>query len=523
MVTLRRLAERWRSAFPSKLKPKTLFFVGVALFSTAPAWIVKYPPMVDLPFHLATIRVIHSLGDPAFGFSEHFVTTLGRTQYLAYYLIGSALAYVVGVVNANIVLMSVYLGGTVLALRDLLIAMKNDERLCVFVIPLLVNVMFMLGLLPFLLGIPIMFWALAAAVRWFEAPSRGRGILLAALAVLLFYSHVFPFAIFAIGFAVMFPWTKGRSWRLALPVVPAALAAAWWALSTDAGKLSSGALSDTARDSAKPLDQAIADIPNWFTNVFTDNSEERTIIALGMLIVLTVGMALGDPERRVQPLARVYTLLLVACIGLYFVLPGGHGHIWLIYQRLPIVFALCSIPLLPMPTGIRGYLVTVSACGIAFASVLNTCQHFIAFQREEVGDIDTVLRAMEPRKKVCALMFDSGSRIVNLTPFLHFGSYYQVHKGGVVQFTYAGYAHWPVDFRPGKYPPPGTGPARLRWEWTPHEVTIDELHPYYDYVLTRGGQLELPPDKFHVEHRSERWTLWERGAGEPPAQGSRSE
>ena len=40
-------------------------------------------------------------------------------------------------------------------------------------------------------------------------------------------------------------------------------------------------------------------------------------------------------------------------------------------------------------------------------------------------------------------------------PFLHFGSYYQLQKGGVVQFTYAGYTHWPVDFKPGRYPPPG--------------------------------------------------------------------
>ena len=98
---------------------------------------------------------------------------------------------------------------------------------------------------------------------------------------------------------------------------------------------------------------------------------------------------------------------------------------------------------------------------LAIASVTNTCKHFIEFERNEVGDIDDAIGAMAPRSKVCALIYDKGSRIMNNQPFLHFGSYYQVEKGGVVEFTYAGYAHWPVDFLAGHYPPPGK-PARLQ-------------------------------------------------------------
>jgi hypothetical protein len=499
-----------RLGIAQKLTKQNLLYLAAALFATAPAWIVKYPPLVDLPFHLAAMRTIHSLGDPVYGLSEHFVLTLGRTQYLAYYLAGSALSYVVGVVNANIVLMSVYLGGTVLALRDLLAALGKDERLCLFVIPLLVNVLFMLGLLPFLLGIPVMFWALAAAVRWFEQPTRKRGIVLGLLALLLFYSHIFPFAIFAIGFAAMFPWSRPRSWRrVVLPVLPAAAAAAWWATFTQAGRLTSGAVTGT-EERARPLDQAIADIPNWFTNVFRDDSEERIIIALSMLVVISLGIAMGERGRPAKPAVSRYGLLLAVCIVLYFTLPGAHGYISLIYQRLPVVFALCAIPLLPMPRGLRGQLVTVSAAAIAMVSVINTCRQFIRFQLEQVGDFDAVIAAMEPKKKLCALIFESGSSLINYPSFLHFGSYYQLKKGGVVQFTYAGYAHWPVDFRPGKYPPPHSGPARLRWEWTPEQVPIEEIFPYYDYVLTRGGEFNPPSGTYRLKLRRDRWSLWVR-------------
>ena len=94
-------------------------------------------------------------------------------------------------------------------------------------------------------------------------------------------------------------------------------------------------------------------------------------------------------------------------------------------------------------------------------------------------------------------------------PFLHFVSYYQVEKGGVVQFAYTGFPHWPVQYLPGQYPPPGTMP-RLRWEWTPESVSIGELFPYYDYVLARGDGFRPPPGTFRVAFRGRRWTVWAR-------------
>ena len=100
-----------------KVPPLTYALVAVALLASAPAWIVQYPPMVDVPFHLAAIRVIHSIHDPKFGLDEHFVLTLGRTQYIVYYIAGSVLSYFLGVLKANVVLMSSYLAGTVLAMR----------------------------------------------------------------------------------------------------------------------------------------------------------------------------------------------------------------------------------------------------------------------------------------------------------------------------------------------------------------------------------------------------------------------
>ena len=76
--------------------------------------------------------------------------------------------------------------------------------------------------------------------------------------------------------------------------------------------------------------------------------------------------------------------------------------------------------------------------------------------------------------------------------------------------SYAGYAHWPFDYLPGKAPPPG-GPARLRWEWTPEQTNATgELGGYYDYVLTRGAGFDADRNGFRARFQGERWAVWER-------------
>jgi len=499
------------SSFP---KPSlvTLGYLAVAFVASVPAWIVKNPPMMDLPFHLATIRVIHDLHEPRFGFDEHFVLTLGRTQYVFYYVLGSLLAYVVGVVKANVLLMSGYLAGTVLALRELLRALGKDERLCLFVVPLLVNAMFMFGLFPFLLGIPLMFLALSLTVRHFEAPTRARALCLAALALALFYSHIFPFALFGLGFAAMFPWTAPKRWLYAAaPALPAVAALSAWTLLTAAGKLTLGALTDSAHDPKRPVDHAIGDLHNWLTNVFTDTTDDIVLVAFCVLVLLSFGLSLGGAMGG-RARGRPYVLLPIACLILYFTSSEAHGYIWLIAQRFPVLLFMTAIPLFPMPQGGAGIVVTAAAGVLGLASIANTAQHFIRFQLTEVGDIDGAVASMAPGKRVCALIYDRGSQIIGnqWAPFLHFGSYYQVEKGGVVMFTYAGYAHWPIDFRPGKYPPPG-GPARQRWEWTPESVSVEhEIVPYYDYVLTRGSGFYPPPGTFRNTWSGDRWAVWTR-------------
>jgi hypothetical protein len=491
-----------------RVRPSTLLFVAVAILASAPAWIVRHPPLEDLPFHVATLRVVHSYGNPAFGFQDDFFLNLTHTQYALYYIVGSLLAYLMGVTYASVGMMCLYLGGTVLALRALLLAIGKDERQALFVIPLLVNPIFLYGLLPFMCGMPLMFLSLAVTVRHVEKPTlRGRGIALGVLAVALFFAHVVPYALFGVAFAALFPWLRPRKWlAVAAPVVPSLGAVAWWIAGSAQGKESAGALSGAFKH--PPFLEAMARFPQWSIDVFHDSTDEWHAIALAVVGLVAVGLAQGDRDRT-KPAARALLVIPVVCTVMYFSTGSMLGDVWLFSERFPVPLLMSLVLLFRMPAGARGWLVTALALALGVSSTVNVCKHFIAFEKDEVGDFDEALATMAPRKHVAGLIYDKSSTLVNDVPFLHFVSYYQAEKGGVVQFSNSGALYWPVRWKDGHYPPPGTRP-RLRWEWTPEQVSLQELYPYYDYVLTRGWGFNPPPGMFRQVFRGSKWSVYQR-------------
>jgi len=488
-----------------EIRPSTVCYLAVAIFASAPAWIVRHPPLQDLPFHIATIRVLHDYNDPALHFSDIYQLNF-HTAYVGYYLVGSLLAYVLGAYKANIALMSLYLGGTPLALRELLIALKKDERLCLFAVPLGVNAMFMMGLLPFVIGIPFMFLVMALAVRDLEKPTRKRGIWLGVLGFLLFFTHVVPFALFAITYVALFPWLQPRKWvRAALPMIPAFLLSVWWLKSANpTGSARGSATHDLFM--APPLEQSFSTLLQWSTNVFSDQSDEKWLLLYVIAAVIAVALSQGDRDGS-SPMSRRFVVVVLVCIGGFVGLSDHLGDIWLLAQRFPVPGMLLAIPLLRIPKGAgRGAVATAAILTVCAGSVLNVCTHFIKFEREDVGDFDSAIEAMEPGKRVVGLIYDKGSSVVPNAPFLHFVSYYQLEKGGMVMFSYAHYPHWPFQYKPGQMPPPGI--PRLRWEWTPEQTSIREIYPYYDYVLERGNGFHPPPGTYHRIFNQDRWQVW---------------
>ena len=109
---------------------------------------------------------------------------------------------------------------------------------------------------------------------------------------------------------------------------------------------------------------------------------------------------------------------------------------------------------------------------VAVGSTVNVCKHFIEFEREEVGDLDDAIAAMEPRKRVAGLIYDRGSSVMSDTvravPALRL-----VLPGGEGRRRAVRVHGLPALARavPGRQVPAARARVpRLRWEWTPEQV-----------------------------------------------------
>lgn len=508
------------SAVPKKISLVWEVLFGVlALWAALPLWLVERPPIEDLPQHLAAIRVLHDYSSPAFGFSRFFELHLLSTQYLAYYLAAHILAYPLGVMLANRVLLTLAIIGLPYAMRSLLRALGRDEGLALFVLPLTWNAHLILGFVNFIAAIPLALFGIALAVRQHMEPSRLRPLWIAIIAVLAFYTHIVPFAFLSLGVVLIALGTGKRGLRLVAALAPAALGALIWSRTAPAGHAVFAAARGHDAGAVGPQatfmrwGDALRDAPSWLTDVLQDEIDEKLFVVWTVLLLACIGFGVGAPEPRGATLdealrarlaRRLAVLAPLAAIA-YFVTPSGYDWIWPINARFPLLALIFLVPVLPEPRGlsrlaIYGGVIVVSA--MSFRAIGDA---FLRFERDEVGALDRALATIPTGQKVIGLVSDRGSRIVKFAPFLHAVAWYQVQKGGAVMFTFADFPQSPFKFKPSNRPPR----VPPRWEWNPGAVEPRDLG-WYDYVLARGdpGGLRLYRANLEPLYQDAHWSVW---------------
>ncbi len=492
--------------------------IWIALIGSCvlPLWIVEHPPIQDLPQHLAAIRVLHSHGDPSFGLAKYFTVDLFRTQYIAYYALADLLSYPLGVALANRVLLTLSLVALPYAMRTVLRQLGSNEELATLSLPLLYNAHLVLGFLNFLAAIPLCLFGLALALRDRERPMRSTAVGLAVLLVVTFYMHVIPFALLALGVALIHLQRDLRALLRGLfPLVPALVAAIVWLIGSPAGQATVGAARGDRGHTLGPVfrsvEQAWATVPMWMTDVLRSDADDRLHVYVTWLVLSAFSFGLGLAWTGALPRVRVAYRLLVlplSCVLAYLVLPESYDWIWPIAPRFPLLallLLLAVVPRLPMWIA-RG--VALVAVVLALGQTKAVADAFVAFDRDEVGELDAALGVIPPAQRVAGLIFDRGSRHVKFSPFIHAVAYYQAEKGGAVMFTFADFPQSPFRFRDDQRPPP-VGP---RWEWMPERVTPARDLAWYDYVLVRGGPGRIARDaaRFQPVFRGPHWSVWRR-------------
>jgi hypothetical protein len=117
-----------------------------------------------------------------------------------------------------------------------------------------------------------------------------------------------------------------------------------------------------------------------------------------------------------------------------------------------------------------------------------------------------------------SLMLDRKSKVVHFEPYLHFGAYYEVLRGGRTRFNFSELPWMPMRFRTEvapvtRYP--------LRWEFDVGFFDWRKALPDADYILVRtpdpdpdGDSWDAPEpgpdfaDGWELKERAGRWELF---------------
>jgi hypothetical protein len=493
-------------------------FLTLVLTSIAPLWVAQHLPLEDLPQHLAAITVLHDFHRPAFRFDQFFELTLGNTQYLSYYFGVHLLAYVFGVELANCIVLSLAIGGLPYALRGLLRVLGREPAWALFALPLTYNAHLILGFLNFVAALPLVFWGLALAVKERLSPSRARAVGLAVVALLTFYTHVVPFAFLALGMALI-AWDGSiyRSFRRALPLVPAVIAMGFWVQSTAGRSVVGAAAGQGHGGGLKPTFQdwgvSLQETTGWLTAVFPGATDTQLLILWMVTLLATFALGAGgalrtSPSGVTASLTRRIAVLAPIAGLAYFVAPTSYEWIWPINARFPLL-ALLFVPIaLPHLPALSRFAVVIALSLLSLRSFREVVEAFRAFEEKEVGHLEQAIAAIPPGKRVAGLIWDPSSANVKYSPFLHAVAWYQVRRGGAVMFTFAEFPqspfHWLADRRPPS--------VRRRWEWLPQEVDPAHDLNWYDFVLTRRGPGNIAslPAQWERVYNDGTWAVWHR-------------
>jgi hypothetical protein len=511
---------------PSSRVWSIVFWVA-AVVTALPLFAARYPPLTDVPEHVAVIATLARLM-PGGGGAPYEVA-LGSSQYLLFHAVGAVLTRAIGdAVLANKLLFALVAVLWPVSLRALLRAVGRDERLAIFGAMVFWNRATIVGLEPYVASVPLALFGLAMVIRQVREPKWWRTSGVGALALCVFYTHASSYVLFALtaGAVVLSIIVRERlAVRRAVgpfvALVPSAVAAAlWWR---------AGSLAEVGAQPGgverMPIADSLNSMPIWTFDVWKQSHVDEGCAAVWWVAYAIVVVASWRKEARSTSTRDWLVWVPFACAAaVYLTTPFRIGGAAMLNVRLAPVLTLFALLGLRLQRGRLGVVPLAMAACATLVTAGNAAFEIRAVEREKIGDLDTVLEMMEPGTRLAMLNFDRSSPRTHFWPYVFAGSYHRARGGAVASYSFVELPHWPVHYARGQAPPTH-GPF---WGFRPCAYRYREDGAFYDYVLVQGSvepwdgrQGALGP-LFVPIARSRALTLYAKADG-PPAEGAADE
>lgn len=484
------------------LEKGLIWFVTAVV--AAPFFLPGWLPLTDLPEHAAAMTSIARLGEPAYRIDEHYRIAWTTSQYLLLHFAGAGLVKLLG--SAEIACRILLVGlatAWVQTSRYLLRVFGADERLAVMSALLFWNRALIVGFLPYVASLPLLFYTLALFVD--RASWKERLPQLAGMAIVVFYTHASAFTLLAaISAALVVRTGLLEAVRRLVWLGPAAVLAAIWMLRAP----------HDAVGTMAPL-RAVKLIALYAHDIWPNHVDDW--IGASFWILFLVLLVLNGRERRAS---FVRFMPFVAAFVMYLVTPFRVGTGVLLNVRLAPILACFALLALRRIEGVRGTLPILVAAALSVVQCVDNVMQFRRLQTDVVG-VRELLAELPRGSRLITLNFSGfDPYAAHFTPWLHVGSHHRAMNGGVASFSFSELPHWSIQYRQESEPP---RQAELSWGMRPCLYRNDRDGPYFDFVLTRGAlnpfKDEPPGPRWKVRGRTAKYTLYEKDRSSPPVPG----
>jgi len=466
-------------------------FVICAIASLGPIWAGKFLPLTDLPQHIAQISILRNYSNPVYEYGRHFELNF-FTPYALGLLLGAALNLIFPLFTAAKILLSLIVISFPLSMYKLLVHSDGDPQWSLLGFPLAFGGSFFWGHLPYLAAVPLSFFCWGLALKFRSSPSPKNGFWLSISMLLLFFSHVLPFAISVMVITIFLLEGKpGRvDFRRFLPLAPAVSILIIWLLGFN------------SRSSYQlPIVWQIGwhrlfEMPQVVMGIWGDRIAH--LFFIGVLIAFYL-----FPRRQKAGLFPFMplTLILFLCLALPFQISMDINYV---PQRIAVYLFPAYLLTFRRAQAFKGRqagaLILMAVLFIGWSGVLS--RRVIAFNKE-AASFAPILEKMAPNRRVAGIILDKKTPIPSYLPYLHFPAYYQALKGGTFEYSFSNVpqtvARYPISQR--------LTPSELSYSW-------DQLFadPQYDYYLFRlhANKGILPTAGRKLLLQSGPWFLFER-------------
>ena len=492
-----------------------LSFYALLVLASGLFWLSPHPPLLDLPQHAAQIAGLRDMMRGEFRWSELAEFQLLTPYYLSYGT-GALLALIMPVHAALSLTLNLAFLAFIWGCIKLRRLFDGDFRLDVLFIPGFFSFSWQIGLTSYLIAVPLALFFIAFAIEHLRDSTLRSGLKMACMGIALFLSHALA-AMYGGIFAGLYLLLHARRLpqliKLSWPLIPMAVLFVFYYL-TKNDVMNSG-LSFILDLSWARFTQLIQG--QIWTCIALDPTS--SLIDLGLSLSITFIICLPALISRFegnQEGSRI-VLFAIACLIL-LLMPIRLLNVDLMNQRIsPFLLPFFLLMFGHNPSfPSRNFLRWAPHFFCAALILLNA----VLIEKFDVErkSFDAVMEKMEPNQRVLYIPFYKESLGINkMHVYRYFAVWYQVEKGGWVDFNFATNPPHLIKFRPQNAPPLGEDfVLKPYFNW-------DTMKAWnYRYILLRippGETLEKTtarlaggPCKVSLVIQLDLWRLYERGA-----------